>query len=83
MRQLVRKRGRGIVRKLVYLKNVGESRSDYKQEDRGGKPVVHNVRFVTGVEKDLEIVQSWWEQRERQKKENFLGKKLEQKRENA
>ena len=48
MRQLVRKRGRGIVRKLVYLKNVGESRSDYKQEDRGGKPVVHNVRFVTG-----------------------------------
>ena len=62
------------MRKLVYLKNVGESRSDYKQEDRGGKPVVHNVRFVTGVEKDLEIVQSWWEQRERQKKRIFWEK---------
>ena len=46
----------------------------FNREDCGGKPVVHNVRFVTGVEKDLEIVQSWWEQRERQKKENFLGK---------
>ena len=67
MRQLVRKRGRGIVRKLVYLKNVGESRSDYKQEDRGGKPVVHNVRFVTGEEKDLKKVQSQWEAREIQR----------------
>ena len=55
------------MRKLVYLKNVGESRSDYKQEDRGGKPVVHNVRFVTGEEKDLKKVQSQWEAREIQR----------------